>query len=126
MGPIEPTSNIARERAAHGLTQRQLASKLRLTLREMKAVERGEIPAPLMEKITYSSKYVEFLGYAIQLQHHWPVQHWDAEKVKAAESRALAVLDELPCPPRDHRTRKNIARERIRLERAKRKKNDAK
>lgn len=111
-------SRIAAARARCGLTQRQLASKLGLTLREMKAIEQDRTPEPRLEKRTYSSVFSEFLGRRIHVCRNWPVEDKKFD-IRDCRSRAFALLEELPVAVQ--KTRKNIAQERTRLERARRK-----
>ena len=87
-----PTGKRVRERREdRGLSMRQAASKLGLTLRKMRAIERDVQPVPKLEKRVYSMKFNEYLGYAIKVRHDWPVvdKSFDLQK---EQERALELL----------------------------------
>lgn len=60
-------------REDRGLSMRQAASKLGLTLRKMRAIERDEQPKPKLEKRVYSMRFIEYFGYAVHVYDDRPV-----------------------------------------------------
>jgi len=109
---------IAELRAARGMSQRELGSRLGLTLRKVKAMEADMDPKPRLEKRTYAMKFIDFAGYYIRVRSDWPVRDLSFD-LKHEQTRAVKLLTGIPAITMP--TRKSIAKERSRLVRAHRK-----